>query len=30
MQRREALRNTAFLAGCGLSMGTMASFVSVH
>jgi len=28
MQRREALRNTAFLAGCGLSMGTMASFVS--
>ena len=28
MKRREALRNTAFLAGCGLSAGTIASIVS--
>lgn len=28
MQRREALRNTAFLAGCGLSIGTMTSIIT--
>lgn len=27
MKRREALRNTAFLAGCGLSAGTIASII---
>lgn len=28
MKRREALRNTAFLAGCGLSVGTISAIVS--
>jgi len=28
MKRREALRSTAFLAGCGLSAGTIASIIS--